>query len=688
MDELTNRQGPWQEAQERLFTARAEIDSIQLLTLSQFLAKPQANILSRVATRLAESYFGRPRSEKLQFVKIAVTAISSKIIARFQRLGTRLAGRRAPQQTDFVHGQVLRVAVHGTGSVGDFLTHMIFVERFYKTYGPVWIDFYCHPIKIKEAKFIFANAGFVKNVVTVSVLSEVKEHYDLVVYLRYLVRYEIVNRAKILATHPDLFNVIQTADQRFAPYEHIFDRHPFLDGLFARQVVSEFGMNLAEVTGYLGNIAVEPDARAVLAPDMAACSILRKCGLEGQRYVTIHHGFDTGYPLPGTVTKCWPIEHWKKFVSLFKARYPDLLLVQLGAEKSCHIDEVDFDLVGKTTLAEAAWILKCALFHIDGESGLVRMAHALHTKSVVLFGPTSSAFFSFADNVNIVAQTCHDCWWSNRAWLAKCPRGLPEPECMTSIEPNTVMTEVAELIAGFRPPQLELVAASLYEPDREDYSLLAPDLNPEPSTTSKFAIAAQKSSPVREGWQRDFVLAWLENIGTAKLDILDVFGGKTALARCLAAQGHRTSIVYDNSATDGLRAQQELAEACDGKNIKIRYGSVANIAAESDTFDVALFLPVDGVLEGKEYALREALRIVKQGGHLVICLDVSVEANEGDDYAYGEISDCDGLERLLRDIGISGSSTAKLRDWTGKTVHLVDGLTGSTFGALVIRKGD
>src|ERR1700739_3524493 len=105
MDELTNRQGPWQEAQERLFTARAEIDSIQLLTLSQFLAKPRANILSRVATRLAESYFGRPRSEKLQFVKIAVTVISSKIIARFQRLGTRLAGRRAPHQTDFVHGQ-------------------------------------------------------------------------------------------------------------------------------------------------------------------------------------------------------------------------------------------------------------------------------------------------------------------------------------------------------------------------------------------------------------------------------------------------------------------------------------------------------------------------------------------------------------------------------------------------------
>jgi ADP-heptose:LPS heptosyltransferase len=683
MDELTNRQGAWQEPQERLFTARAEIDSIQLLTLSQFLAKPHANIFSRVAVRLAESYFGRPRSEKLQFVKIAVTAVCYKIIARFQRFGARLVRRRAPSHTDLVRGEVLRVAVHGTGSVGDFLTHMILIERFYKTYGPMRIDFFCHPIKVNEAKFIFANASFVKDIITVSVLSEVKEHYDLIIHLRYLVRYEIVNHARILAAHPDLFNVIQTADQRFAPYEYIFDRHPFLDGLFARQVVSEFGMNLAEVTGYLGNIAIERDARAVLAPDMASCRILSKCGLEGRRYVTIHHGFDTGYPLPGTVTKCWPIEHWKKFVSLFKARYPDLLLVQLGAEKSCHVDGVDIDLVGKTTLAEAAWILKYALFHVDGESGLVRMAHALHAQSVVLFGPTSPGFFSFTDNVNVVAQTCHDCWWSKRAWLAKCPRGLPEPECMTSIDPGSVMTAVEELIANFHPAKLELVAASLYEPEHEDYSL-SPDLNAERRATPKFAgLPAQKCSAAREAWQSHFVCSWLEKSGAAKLDIVNVFGGKNALALHLAGQGHQTSVVYDNSDTDGLPAQR----ACDGRTIEILYGSVANIAAESETFDLALFLPADGRLEGKEYALRDSLRIVKQGGHLVICLDVPVAAVDGDDHRYAKMGDCDVLERLLEDVGIAGPSIATLRGWTGKAVPVVDRLIGSTFAALVIRKG-
>lgn len=111
------------------------------------------------------------------------------------------------------------------------------------------------------------------------------------------------------------------------------------------------------------------------------------------------------------------------------------------------------------------------------------------------------------------------------------------------------------------------------------------------------------------------------------------------------------------------------------------------MAAESETFDLALFLPADGVLEGKEYALRDSLRIVKQGGHLVICLEVPVAASEGDDHRYGKISDCDALERLLEDVGIAGPSIATLREWAGKTAPVADGLIGSTFAALVIRKG-
>lgn len=136
------------------------------------------------------------------------------------------------------------------------------------------------------------------------------------------------------------------------------------------------------------------------------------------------------------------------------------------------------------------------------------MVHALHAKSVVLFGPTRPGFFSFTDNVNIVAQTCHDCWWFKRAWLAKCPRGLPEPECKTSIDPDSVMTAVDELIADFRPPKLELVAALLGEPGQEDHSLSLPDVNPESRITPEFAgLAADKHSRVREDWESHFVFS-------------------------------------------------------------------------------------------------------------------------------------------------------------------------------------
>src|SRR6185437_2317929 len=119
-----------------------------------------------------------------------------------------------------------------------------------------------------------------------------------------------------------------------------------------------------------------------------------------------------------------PIGHWNKLVTLLKGKFPNITIVQLGTVTSRKIDNVDLDLRNKTTLKEVAWIIKHSLLHIDGESGMVRLAHALHTKSAVLFGPTSKSFFSFDSNINLSSSVCGDCWWSTGDWLSRCPRGL------------------------------------------------------------------------------------------------------------------------------------------------------------------------------------------------------------------------------------------------------------------------
>ena len=74
------------------------------------------------------------------------------------------------------------------------------------------------------------------------------------------------------------------------------------------------------------------------------------------------------------------------------------MVVQIGADNSQSIEGVDLDLRNKTTLDEVSWIIKQSRLHIDGESGLVRMAHALHTTSIAIFGPTSKSFFAIDGN--------------------------------------------------------------------------------------------------------------------------------------------------------------------------------------------------------------------------------------------------------------------------------------------------
>ena len=81
---------------------------------------------------------------------------------------------------------------------------------------------------------------------------------------------------------------------------------------------------------------------------------------------------------------------------------------------------------------------KHSLLHVDGDSGLVHLARALHTKSIVLFGrPTTN--FSVTAKLTCRSTVCGNCWWSTPDWMRSCPRGLPEPECMQSIEPDEVL---------------------------------------------------------------------------------------------------------------------------------------------------------------------------------------------------------------------------------------------------------
>lgn len=163
-------------------------------------------------------------------------------------------------------------------------------------------------------------------------------------------------------------------------------------------------------------------------------------------YVTVHHGADRNMAgADGLQTKNLPLAKWLDIVARVKAA--GLRTVQLGEAHEQLIGGVDADLRGKCTMSQSAMVLRHAQVHIDTEGGLVHLARAVGTPSVVAFGPTSLPFFGYPENTNLAAQTCGDCWWTSRDWSVRCPRELPTVACMESHSADSLAEAAIELSA-------------------------------------------------------------------------------------------------------------------------------------------------------------------------------------------------------------------------------------------------
>ena len=175
-------------------------------------------------------------------------------------------------------------------------------------------------------------------------------------------------------------------------------------------------------------------------------------GLSGKRFVTINRGVDTRDAKDSI--KMWSLDYCHEFARLFKEKYPDILLIQLGAssDRCPAIKNVDINLVGKTNLEQVKVLLKHAALHVDNEGGMVHMRHAINGgASVVMFGPTSADFYGYSENENLVGKGCDTwCEWIGQNWQNRCTRndakGMIAP-CMLSLTPEMVM-EAAERVLG------------------------------------------------------------------------------------------------------------------------------------------------------------------------------------------------------------------------------------------------
>ncbi len=340
----------------------------------------------------------------------------------------------------------LSVLVWGSGGIGDLLYLGTVVRELFLMLGtcqifvlhenPAVHEVFAANPYVSGTMFLEGRnlPDFVHTVHTLDV-------FDLVAEVRYCVTYT----TPPLSRAPRSF--VNAASYRAAEWQrYVRYQWPHLNNLFGNEVMAR-GLSKLGLVGLTSMLPIQPASEVdFFIPDWFPDLIPELCGVA---FATIHHGSDKKMSAAGGMqTKNLPTATW----NLIAAHLSEagLKVVQLGEAHETLVDGVDVDMRGKTQLIETAYVLKMASVHVDTEGGLVHLARAMNTRSVVAFGPTPVGFFGYPQNDNIAPPLCGNCWWTSNRWATQCPRELAEPECMSAHSPLVLAQRAVKLVTAER----------------------------------------------------------------------------------------------------------------------------------------------------------------------------------------------------------------------------------------------
>ena len=160
--------------------------------------------------------------------------------------------------------------------------------------------------------------------------------------------------------------------------------------------------------------------------------------LQDDKYVVI-------CPFSSREAKRWKTGYWQQIILRIRGRY-QLRSIILGGENEVELaNEISqisgaINLAGKTSLLEAAEIIRGAKFVVGVDTGLTHMAHAVETPTLALFGPTYPYAFAGTGESNII-HTDHYCSPCNNH-----PTCNKQYDCMKEISPDHVLTEIKPIM--------------------------------------------------------------------------------------------------------------------------------------------------------------------------------------------------------------------------------------------------
>ena len=177
--------------------------------------------------------------------------------------------------------------------------------------------------------------------------------------------------------------------------------------------------------------------------DKFISSTLQKYGLERGKYIILQTGSGVHFQRVKNEARQWPIAHYSQLVLSLKEQYPDKKMIQCGVVGQTPIQNIDVNLLGKTTFSEFLVLLKEAFLLVSQEGGSSILRHYLSRgRSCVLFGPTDPRFFGFKENLNLCADVCPGCEWLDRDWYKRCMISKGKALCMSALKVEYVASMI------------------------------------------------------------------------------------------------------------------------------------------------------------------------------------------------------------------------------------------------------
>lgn len=335
----------------------------------------------------------------------------------------------------------LHVYWHLRGGIGDCAAHRVCVQAWRKKLPNA--VFYYYTQSPGAADMLFEADD--KNVILGGGSNPLWYKYDVAFEVCLSFRTVHVNQKRVQQVAPEIIPLLQESQRRQDRFGFFVRDNYMCDDVLGRFMCRH---QVPQITlqRYLSGLDFDTAETGLLPICLRDPKIVEKYALNAKKYITIHSGINAGMWIKGKPPlKCWSKENWGEFVKIFKAAYPDILVVQLGGGQSPVFDFVDVCLVGKTKLTEIPALLDGALLHVDGESGLVQLTRWLTTRCVVLFAHTVPAMYALAKNRNLAANECEPCTWlTGGKWYVNCLCGHKTCRNLDAITPAKVLAAVQE----------------------------------------------------------------------------------------------------------------------------------------------------------------------------------------------------------------------------------------------------